>query len=320
MSRPSASGPGAAGAAAAPVVLATCRDVPGLHPDDAPLLDALAERGVPVRILAWDDPSVDWSAAALVVVRSTWDYVPRREEFVAWAHRVDAATTLWNPADVLAWNTDKRYLRRMADAGIPTVPTRWLSRGAEVSLAEVLDEAGWQQAVVKPAVSASAKGTVRLRRREARRAQPHLDGLLAEGDVLVQPYLDRIETVGEVSVLWIDGAVTHAVRKRPRPGDFRVQEEFGGTEEPVALDPGLATAADEAIVHVGPGCRYARVDLVEGPAGERWLLELELVEPQLFLRASPAAAERFADAIAAAWRTGLPRDADRQLDEQGVRS
>lgn len=292
------------------VVLATCRDLPNLHHDDEPLLDALAARGVPVRILAWDDPSVAWGDASLVVVRSTWDYVAHRAAFVAWAEGVEAATTLWNPAEVIAWNTDKRYLRRMADAGVATVPTRWLEAGTTVSLARVLDEAGWEHAVVKPAVSAGAEGTVRLHRREAVRRQGHLDALLARGTVLVQPYLHRIETSGEISVLWVDGAVTHAVRKRPQAGDFRVQEEFGGSEEPVPIDPGLARAADDALAHVGPGCRYARIDLVEGPAGERWLIELELVEPQLFLRHSADATARLADAVAGAWRAAVaPADA-----------
>jgi glutathione synthase/RimK-type ligase-like ATP-grasp enzyme len=289
------------------VTLATCRDLPDLHHDDGPLLEALADRDVPVRVLAWDDPSVDWTASPLVVVRSTWDYVPRRADFVAWAARVGACTQLWNPAEVIAWNTEKRYLRRMAEAGVATVPTRWLRKGADVSLAAVLDESGWEHAVVKPAVSAGSIGTVRLHRRDAVRQQGHLDALLAEGTVLVQPYLRRIETAGEVSVLWIDGEVTHAVRKRPRSGDFRVQAEFGGTEEPVPLDPGLVAAAEEAIRHIEDGCRYARIDLVEGPAGERWLIELELVEPQLFLRHSPEATARFADAITGAWRAaGAP--------------
>lgn len=282
------------------VVLATCSDLPGLHHDDEALLVALAARDVPVRILAWDDPSVDWADAALVVIRSTWDYVPRREQFISWAARVDAVTTLWNPAEVIRWNTDKHYLRTMADAAVPTVPTRWLTRGSEASLLAVLDEAGWEHAVVKPAISSGSRGTIRVRRRAARKRQEHLDTLLAEGDVLVQPYLSRIEATGEVSVLWVDGQVTHAVRKIPAAGDFRVQEQFGGTAVPIELDAGLARAADEALAHVGQGCRYARVDLIEGPAGERWLIELELVEPQLFLRHSAAATDRFASAIAAA--------------------
>jgi glutathione synthase/RimK-type ligase-like ATP-grasp enzyme len=293
----------------AAVALATCSDLPGLHHDDEPLLDALEQRDVPVRILAWDDPSVDWSTPALVVVRSTWDYVPRRAEFVAWAERVEAVAPLWNPAEVIAWNTEKRYLRRMADAGVATVPTRWLRQGTQASLADVLDEAGWEHAVVKPAISAGSIGTVRLHRREAARRQSHLDALLAEGTVLVQPYLRRIETSGEVSVLWIDGEVTHAVRKTPQSGDFRVQEQFGGTEQPIDLDAGLVAAAQEALGHVGDGCRYARVDLVEGPAGERWLIELELVEPQLFLRHSSAATARFADAIMDAWHKATASDA-----------
>lgn len=283
------------------LILATCRDVPSLHHDDRPLLDALEDRGIRPRICSWDDPSVDWGSASLVVIRSTWDYVPRRTEFVDWARRVDVATTLWNPADVIAWNTDKTYLRELAEDGIATVPTHWLDAGSQADLAEVLDRNGWERAVVKPAVSAGAVGTVRLQRGDAARHQAHLDALLSVGDVLVQPYVERIESAGEISVLWIDGAVTHAVRKRPRPGDFRVQEEFGGTEELVALDDELVSVAEAALAHAR-GCRYARVDLVEGPDGQDWLIELELVEPQLFLTHSTSAAERMADAIADALR------------------
>jgi glutathione synthase/RimK-type ligase-like ATP-grasp enzyme len=287
------------------VVLATCRDLPGLDPDDRPLLDALAARGVEARVLAWDEPSADWSAAGLVVIRSTWDYHERHDEFIAWARRVDAATALWNPADVVAWNADKRYLRGLAEAGIPTVPTRWIEPGATASLVEVVEETGWERLVVKPAVSAGARGTVRLFHEEAEELQDHLDALLARGAVMVQPYLERIEEDGEISVLWIDGAVTHAVRKRPQSGDFRVQARFGGQEERIEVDDALTAAADAALAHA-EGCRYARVDLVPDGDGGRLLIELELVEPSLFLRHAPEAAERLADAIA------------RHLDDSGA--
>jgi glutathione synthase/RimK-type ligase-like ATP-grasp enzyme len=291
--------------ASRPVVLATAAELPGLHADDGPLLDALSHRDVPWRVLAWDDPSVDWSTAALVVIRSTWDYVPRRAEFVTWAQRVAAVTTLWNPAEVVAWNTDKRYLRRLAEAGVDIVPTRWLDRRTSADLAALLDDAGWVEAVVKPVVSAGSIGTIRCYREEAAAAQAHLDALLAGGDVMVQPYVAGVETDGELSVVWIDGSLTHAIRKIPREGDFRVQEEFGGRYEPTRLDDDLRAAAGAVLAQVETGCRYGRVDLVPAPDGGHWLIEVELVEPQLFLRHEPSAAERLADAIAAAWQADV---------------
>lgn len=282
------------------LALATSSEFPGLHHDDGVLLDALADRGVAPRILAWDDPSVDWSTANLVMIRSTWDYVPRRDLFVAWAHRVATTTRLWNPADVVAWNTDKRYLRRLADAGVPVVPTRWATRGDTVDLAATVEERGWAGGVVKAVVSAGAIGMVRFGAADAPDAQPHLDALLAAGDVMIQPYLPSIEDHGEISVVWIDGAITHAVRKRPKQGDFRVQEEYGALEELVDIDAPLRAVADTALAHVDPRCRYARVDLVMGLDGTHQLMELELVEPQLFLRHHPPAAGRMADAIVTA--------------------
>jgi glutathione synthase/RimK-type ligase-like ATP-grasp enzyme len=278
-------------------VLATAADLPGLHHDEEPLLEALTDRGVPWRVLAWDDPSVDWGAAALVVIRSTWDYVPRRDEFVAWARRVGAATSLWNHAETVAWNTDKHYLRRFAAAGVDVVPTRWLERGTAADLPALLAETGWSEAVVKPVVSAGSMGTVRFSHTEAPAVQRHLDRLLEDGDVMVQAYAARVESEGEISVMWIDGDLTHAIRKVPRPGDFRVQEEFGGRYERVALDDGLRAAADAVIAQVEDGCRYGRVDLLPGADGRPQLVELELVEPQLFLRHEPVAAARLADAI-----------------------
>lgn len=282
------------------LVLATCAALPGLHHDDRVLLDALAARDVRPRLLAWDDPSVDWSEPDLVVIRSTWDYAARRDTFVAWAERVAAATRLWNPADVVAWNTDKRYLRALADAGVPVVPTRWAERGEAVDLAAVMATHAWQGGVVKPVVSSGSRGTVRFDAEDAPVVQAHLDDLLTRGDAMIQPYLPSIEATGEVSVVWIDGAITHAVRKRPGAGDFRVQEQYGGREERVELDATVRQVAERALRHAGDGCCYARVDVVHGLDGTYQLMELELVEPQLFLRYHHAAAERLVDAIVAA--------------------
>lgn len=280
------------------VLLVTSADHRDLTDDDRLVIDALTTRGVRARPAVWDDPGVDWRAAPLAVIRSTWDYIGRRDAFVRWAETTDAVTTLLNPAAVVRRNTHKGYLRDLAAAGVPVIDTVWLPAGRPADLAEVI--AGWDTAVVKPCVSAGAKGTVRVTAAEAPQAQAHLDALLAEGDVMVQPYLRAVEDEGELSVVVIDGVPSHAVRKRPAARDFRVQEEFGGRTEPWPLDDELRAAAAAVVAADGLGpLLYRRVDLVRDDAGSLRLVELELVEPALYLSGDPDAPERLADAITA---------------------
>lgn len=294
------------------IALATCARLPGLDADDRLLLEALERRGLRARPAVWSDPHEDWAAAEAVVVRSTWDYEQQRAAFLAWAARVEGLTRLWNPAAVLGWNTHKGYLLRMAEDGLPVVPTRLVRPEDEPLLHAALD--GWPDAVVKPAVGAGARGAAHVGRdgREAVRARGR--ALLAAGeDLLVQPYRAEVERQGELSLIWFQGAFSHAVQKRPAPGEWRIQEAWGGTRQAVEPPPGtleLATrfltwaegpALSDWTAQVTPGAApllYARVDLLPGPAG--WELgELELTEPSLYLReGGPAAAERLASAIA----------------------
>jgi glutathione synthase/RimK-type ligase-like ATP-grasp enzyme len=288
---------------------------------DAPLVAALERRGARLHRPVWHDAAVAWDGYDLALVRTTWDYHHRREAFVAWAVAAGEATQLWNPPDVLRWNTHKSYLLELEDRGAPVVPTAWLGRGDRIDLASLLAARDWRTAVVKPAIGASAEGLVRVAADRPNdrpdpavasgapdapagvvglaTAQRHLDDLLAAGDVLVQPYLAAIEAHGELSVVVIDGAVTHAVRKRPATGDFRVQEEYGG--QAVVEVPGaeVAALARWVVEATGAEVLVARVDLLQGGAGSWQLAELELTEPDLFLTAAPAAAERLADAIVA---------------------
>lgn len=282
------------------VLFVTSADLRDLTDDDRLVTRALATRGIRARPAVWDDPAVDWAAAPLAVIRSTWDYVGRREAFVRWAEAAGAVTTLCNPPAVVRRNTHKGYLRELAAAGVPVVDTVWLPAREPADLREAM--AGWDVAVVKPCVSAGARGTVRVTAAEAPQAQAHLDALLAEGDVMVQPYLDSVEGEGELSVMVIDGEPSHAVRKRPATRDFRVQEQFGGRTEPWPLDEELRAAAAAVVAADDSGpLLYRRVDLVRDRAGTLRLVELELVEPALYLdlAGDGDAPERLADAIAA---------------------
>lgn len=273
---------------------------------DAPLEAALSKRGATVHAPRWYDPSVDWCRFDVAVVRTTWDYTTRRDEFVDWAERAGTATSLWNPADVLRWNTHKSYLIELEERGAPVVPTAWLARGDRASLDELLGSRGWGRVVVKPAVASGSDGLFRTSRDDEAGplgpAQAHLDGLLRAGDVMIQPYLPSVEDEGEVSVVLISGEVTHVVRKRPVPGEFRVQEQFGGRYGRLELTgEGAEPAAFGRWVHdaVGHDLLYTRVDLLRDENGAWQVAEVELTEPDLYLNVAPDVGPVLADAIIA---------------------
>ena len=289
------------------VALATCRDLPELDVDEQLLLAPLAAAGVETTVAVWDDTDVDWARFDLVVVRSTWDYAGRRDAFLAWARSVDR---LANPADVLAWNTDKRYLRELDGAGVPVVDTAWLEPGDVVSL-----PAGGE-IVVKPAVSAGSLDTGRydLARPEHRRlATAHAERLLDAGrTVMVQPYLAAIDIDGERSLLFVGGAFSHSATKSAMlVGPYEATDALFRAETitaHAATDAELALArATLAAVPGADRLLYARVDLVDDDRGAARVLEVELTEPSMFMGQSPGSAERFAAAIAAAAGAGAQR-------------
>lgn len=268
------------------IAIATFQGLPEGDADAVPLLAALASRGLDAELVPWD-AEAEWEAFDLVVVRSTWDYTLRPAEFLAWAAKLPR---LANRADVLAWNTDKRYLRDLAAAGVPVVPTLW-------DPAELPE---WPDYVIKPAVSAGARDTARWSAGEAVQAKAHLERLLAAGKtVMVQPYLDAIDTAGETALVFIDGEFSHGARKEPilKPG-AGITELNGGTITPREPSRAELALARQVLQAAPDDLLYARVDLIPGPDGSPVLLELELTEPQLFLRQAPGAVDRFADAIA----------------------
>ncbi len=284
--------------------LATCSELPAHEHDDTGLHSQLRERGHEVGFPVWDDPQVDWSTFDSVLIRTTWDYQEKLPAFAAWAEHAHTQTRLFNPIQVVRWNTHKGYLRELARLGIPIAPTTWLPRGTRANAADILVERGWHRAFIKPAVGATARETLPFGERDLAAAQAHLDRLLPHEDLMVQPYLSSVETLGELSAVVIDGQLTHTLRKVPVAGDYRVQDDFGATDEPWPLDAKAAAVVDAAIGFMherfGP-LLYARVDLLQLDDGSYGLNELELVEPSLFFRHGPDAVQR----LVSAWEARL---------------
>jgi hypothetical protein len=286
------------------VALVTARSVPDWEVDDGLLHNALLRRGHTLQMPCWDDVRVDWSGFDAVLIRTPWDYTARWQAFVAWASRVDAATRLFNPAPILAWNAHKSYLRDLEAQGVPVVPTIWLDRGDDVDVRALCADVGWSRAFIKPAVGLSAEGTLRFDVGTAgEAASRHVDAWLPRSELLVQPYLSSVEVVGERSMIVFGGERSHAVVKVPVPGDYRVQDDFGASDhayEPTAPELQLVDAAMAALRALGHDALYARVDWLLDDSGRPCLNELELIEPSLFFRhGGRRAAQRLVAALEA---------------------
>jgi glutathione synthase/RimK-type ligase-like ATP-grasp enzyme len=283
------------GAPRGTVALVTCAAHPHLSADDRLLLPVLAEAGFAPVASLWDDPRGAVGRHAAVVVRSCWDYHHRPREFHAWLDRLTAeGARVFNPVSLLRWNADKRYLRDLADAGIEVIPTAWVAERDEASLADLAGARGWRQVVVKPASRRRVRDLAR-RTDVTGEDEERFRRLTGERPALVQPYLPDIER-GEMSLVFLGGQYSHAVLKRPRAGDFRVQTDFGGTVEPIRPEEHVVAAASpRAGGRAGPTL-YARVDLCL-VGGRAQLMELELLEPALFFAHEPGAAARFVEAL-----------------------
>lgn len=276
------------------IALATGKAWPEGTPDEAPLTRALEAAGWRWRWVPWDEPGVDWAGFDLVLIRTTWDYFLFIDRFRGWVeHAARAGANVWNPSDVLLWNSDKRYLQELARAGVPTVPTRVVPREAADRLAYVLEETGWEEVVVKPAVSGGAWGTFRATRDDPR--EQLFAQQKAHGAVLVQPFLPEVQQ-GEWSFVFFDREFSHAVLKLPGEGDFRVQEKHGGSYARAHPSASQVAEARAVLDAVKGELLYARVDMVE-LGGKLTLMELEVLEPQLFFGAAPGSAERCAEAV-----------------------
>jgi len=262
--------------------IATCKELPELDVDAAPLAAALREAGVTAELLAWDDPAVDWDLPIPTILRSTWNYALHLDAFLAWVDRAAAAAPLWNPPDVVHANVRKRYLLELAARGVPVIPTTLVERGSPRSTP--LPDG---RLVIKPEVGAGSLGA-RVFEPGDPEAATHLAALTRTGAALVQPYVPSVDDYGERSLVWIDGALSHAIRKSPRfSGDSeRITGPF-----PIADDE--RAVAEAALAPYASRILYGRVDVARDEHDQPRVMELELVEPSLFFTRQPSAAGRY---------------------------
>jgi glutathione synthase/RimK-type ligase-like ATP-grasp enzyme len=271
------------------IVLATALDDPTVTASDRLYAEALERRGFRVVGAPWDGPRAAFDRADAVVVRSTWGYYRALGAFRAWTEAMAAATLLLNPIGLVRWNLRKDYVGKLAEAGVPVPGTRIAARTA-AAIEKVFDETGWRCAVVKPATGASGHSVELLTREAVGEAVPRL----ADGDLLVQEFLPEIAG-GELSLVYFDGLFSHAIRKRPPAGEFRVNSRFGATREREMPSPRVVEQGAAALRALPEVPLYARVDGVVRDGG-LIVIEIEVLEPALFMEFDPPAAERFADA------------------------
>jgi len=274
------------------IVLATAADDPGITASDALYAEALRRRGVAVGSAPWDGPRAAFDGADAVVIRSTWGYYRALDDFRAWSEAMAAASRLFNPIGLVRWNLRKDYVDKLAGAGIRVPVTRIVAREA-AAIDRVFAETGWARAVVKPATGASGHAVELVAREAIADALPRLAG----DAVLVQEFLPEIAE-GEVSLVYFDGVFSHAVRKRPPAGEFRVNSRFGATRAAETPSPSVIAQGAAALRPLPELPLYARVDgVVRGDT--LIVIEIEVLEPALFLDFDPAAADRFAEATLA---------------------
>ena len=266
--------------------------------DDELAYAPLAALGWRVEAIPWNQ-KVDWQTFDAVVIRSTWDYVYDPDAFLAVLAEIErSGTPLHNSLDLVRWNLRKTYLRDLAKRGVPVVPTIWRDRLLPNELPDLIAEVGTADVVIKPVVGLNAKGAFRLDAQTARLRSDEVGAYYADRALMAQPFLSAITTEGEYSLFYFNGAHSHTISKVPKTADFRVQEEHGGVITAVEIDDALRAAGDLVLRAIGEAPLYVRADFVRANDGSGyWLIELELIEPALYLRMNPGAPERFARAL-----------------------
>lgn len=267
-------------------------DLAGYVSDDELAIEPLAGRGIEVETLSWRQTANKWSDFDAVVIRTTWDYQRFPNEFLSVLGEIEAATRLLNPVSVVRWNFDKIYLKELSENGVKIVPTLFETHFSTENFAAWLEEFAVSELIIKPRVSATAEHTYRLREFDAAFSES-----FENRPFLVQPFLETVVSEGEYSLFYFNGEFSHAILKSPKPQDFRVQEEHGGIITAIEATDEMRAAASNALSVVSEPLLYARVDLVRDALGGFYLMELELIEPALYLRMDAEAPRRFAKAV-----------------------
>lgn len=265
--------------------------------EDGLVQDALEKRGIHVAKKDWADPKFDWSTTRFALFRTTWDYFHRFQEFDAWLTKASQQTNLINTVETVRWNMDKHYLIELQKKGIPIVETAFIEKGSLITLKELHAQTGWIDTVVKPAISGAGRHTYKLNPTNLRTHEEIFQQILEHESMLLQPYQESITTKGEVSHIVIDGNYSHSVLKKAKEGDYRVQDDWGGTVHPYKANKKEIELAEDVVRSCSPMPVYARVDLMWNNENKLVLGELELVEPEMWFRKYPAAADLLAEAI-----------------------
>ncbi|HEY1024283.1 MAG TPA: hypothetical protein VGE26_03905 [Sphingobacteriaceae bacterium] len=283
------------------IVLVTYEDqgkyTSNLENEDQKLQQFLQDKGLEARSEVWSDPSVDWGRYDVAILKSPWDYFDRILEFYAWLDRMKAMNIrMLNPINIVLWNSDKHYLKDIAAAGLPVTPTLFIEKGETPDLHHYFEEFDTGKLIVKPSVSGGSKNTFKLTREDTAEYTPKLTSLLSEEAFMVQPFLHEVQKEGEWSLLFFNGKYSHSLLKKAKAGDFRVQHYLGGTIHAQEPPVDLICKAREYVDQFAPNCLYARVDGVVVNSGFQ-LMELELIEPFLFMFTNPNSYEKYYQAL-----------------------
>ncbi|RDX35868.1 hypothetical protein DZA50_05775 [Kangiella sp. HD9-110m-PIT-SAG07] len=270
------------------IAIASCFDLPDWEKDDTPFFNELEAAGIQYQIVPWDS-DIDWSQFDACLLRTTWDYQERIDEFMAWVNRVSTQTQLLNPKSIIEWNSHKRYLHHLELAGITIAPSEWLMKGKRYDIQKLMQQHGWEKGFLKPLVGANARECLPFDNNSAGilEAQKHVDRLTPTEDLVLQPYLANVESFGETSGVFFAGQYSHGTRKVPVEGDFRVQDDYGASDFVYHLSDQELELAHKAIAFVTETMTlplYARIDFLHHKDGTAFVNEVELIEPSLFFR------------------------------------
>ena len=277
----------------------TLEDAGGYFIDDELAYEPLARFGWSVDPVPWTRPAVAWGEYDAVVVRSTWDYTRDPDRFLAVLRDIErSGTRLFNPLELVRWNLRKAYLRELAERGVPVVPTVWRDRLLPGELPGLFGEVGTAEVVIKPVIGAGSRGAYRLDERTLPAQEAAIEAYYAGRAVMAQPFVPAVTAEGEFSLFYFNGEHSHTILKTPQAEDFRAQPEHGGVIRAVQAEPALRAAGDLVLSLLEEAPLYARPDFVRAPdAAGFWLMELELIEPSLYLRMDPGAPAHFARAL-----------------------
>jgi len=265
--------------------------------EDDFIRQALEQRGLKVIRTAWDNKAFDWTKTRFILFRTIWDYFDRFDEFVPWLDKVNSLTKLINPYGTIRWNFDKHYLRDLEEKGVNIPPTLFIEPGDKRTLQIIVNQSGWKESVLKPAVSGAGRHTYRLNPGNITKYESVFSQLIKSEAMLLQEFQHKVVSQGEVALMLFGGQYSHAVLKKAKAGDFRVQDDFGGSVHDYQPSDGEIKFAEKVVSLCDPMPVYARVDIIRDNNDDRCISELELIEPELWFRRKPSAAGLLADRI-----------------------